>query len=154
MKSIRQSVLKLKIAAPRSVHVFIASVYEEKKVAMLKMLQTVCDDQGNFPTDLMKQMKDFCEGDPALKKDTKQLMQFGAFMRDEAKDRGRDALAIQMTFDQKAILEENANYIKRALELHDISFFNVEDGNLPGDKKKADQAVPGKPSVSFYTTTP
>lgn len=33
------------------------------------------------------------------------LMQFAAFMRDEALERGADALATDMPFDQKAILE-------------------------------------------------
>lgn len=155
MKNIRQGAIKLKIASPKAAHVFIASIYEDKKVSMLKMLQSVCDDAGNFPADLMKRMKDFCEGDPALKKDTKLLMQFGAFMRDEAKDRGRDALAFEMTFDQKAILEENVTYIKRSLELKEVSFYNIEEGVFPPgvDKKKADAAVPGKPSFSFYTAT-
>lgn len=32
-------------------------------------------------------------------------MQFGAFMRDEAADRGVDALAIEIPFNQQAILE-------------------------------------------------
>jgi leucyl-tRNA synthetase len=156
MKNIRQSAIKLKIPSPKAVHVFIASMYEGKKVSMLKMLQSVCDEAGNFPADLMRQMKEFCEGDPALKKDTKLLMQFGAFMRDEAKDRGKDALAFEMTFDQKAILEENMAYIKRALELKEVSFYNVEEEGFPPaciDKKKADIAVPGKPSFSFFTTT-
>ena len=44
-------------------------------------------------------------GSPEFKKDTKILMQFGAFMRDEAKDRGLDALALESPFDQLAILE-------------------------------------------------
>ena len=32
-------------------------------------------------------------------------MQFGAFMRDEAKDRGPDALQVELSFNQKEILE-------------------------------------------------
>ena len=32
-------------------------------------------------------------------------MQFGAFMRDEAKDRGSDALQVELSFNQKDILE-------------------------------------------------
>ena len=35
------------------------------------------------------------------------LMQFGAFMRDEAKDRGSDALQVELSFNQKNILEVN-----------------------------------------------
>lgn len=42
-----------------------------------------------------------------------------------------------------------------ALELSEISFHNVEDAaegaELPGDKKKAGLAVPGKPSFSIFT---
>jgi hypothetical protein len=33
------------------------------------------------------------------------LMQFAAFMRDEAIERGSDALATEMAFDQRAILQ-------------------------------------------------
>jgi hypothetical protein len=33
------------------------------------------------------------------------LMQFGAFMRDEARDRGADALQVELSFNQKSILE-------------------------------------------------
>jgi hypothetical protein len=32
-------------------------------------------------------------------------MQFGAFMRDEARDRGSDALQVELSFNQKSILE-------------------------------------------------
>jgi hypothetical protein len=34
-------------------------------------------------------------------------MQFGAFMRDEARDRGSDALQVELSFNQKSILEVN-----------------------------------------------
>ena len=53
-------------------------------------------------------------------------MQFGAFMRDEALERGVDALAIEMSFDQKAILYENIKYISAALDCNDVSFINVD----------------------------
>lgn len=40
----------------------------------------------------------------------------------------------------------------KALDLAEVSFHNVDaSGSVPGDKKKADQAVPGKPSCNFYT---
>lgn len=105
LKNARQLCMKSKVANPKAAHIFIASVYEEKRITVLKFLQTVCDTRGNFPADLLKDMKEFIEGQPELKSETKQLMQFGAFMRDEAKERGPDALAIEMTFDQKSILE-------------------------------------------------
>ena len=107
LKNIRLAFLKVKLPAvgKRCVNIYLSSVYEPKKVAMLQFLQSLCDKSGEFPGDLMQRMKDFVEGEPAFKKDTKVLMQFGAFMRDEAKDRGPDALAVELPFDQKAILE-------------------------------------------------
>lgn len=41
----------------------------------------------------------------SLKANTKGLMQFAAFMRDEAGERGVDALATVLPINQKAILE-------------------------------------------------
>jgi hypothetical protein len=91
---------------------------------MLQFLQTLCDKSGEFPGDLMQRMKDFVEGEPSFKKDTKVLMQFGAFMRDEAKDRGPDALAVELPFDQKAILEVSNCFTTPSLP---ITFFCVKE---------------------------
>lgn len=39
-----------------------------------------------------------------------------------------------------------------ALELAEVSFHSVDgdEGEVPGDKKKAAAAVPGKPSFALY----
>ena len=50
-------------------------------------------------------MKAYMESEEDLKPSMKLLMQFGSFMRDEAKDRGVDALATELPFDQRAIIE-------------------------------------------------
>ena len=42
-------------------------------------------------------------------------------------------------------------YIQKALELSAVSFHAIDGENVPGDKKKADAAVPGKPAYAFYT---
>jgi hypothetical protein len=105
LKNIRLSSTKLKIANPKSANIFLSNVYEEKKVEVLKYLQSVSCPAGGFPASLMIDMKAFCEGHPKLQSDTKGMMQFGAFMRDEAAERGLDALATELTFNQKAILE-------------------------------------------------
>jgi len=156
LKNARLAFLKVKLPADgvKQAHIYLASVYEPKKVDMLRFLQSICSPTGEFPADLMARMKEFCEGNPDLKPATKLLMQFGAFMRDEAKDRGADALAVEQPFDQKAILEENAAYIKAALGVANMAIANVEDGSaaaLPqADKKKMEGAVPGKPSAHFF----
>ena len=105
LKNARQAAIKSKVHGPKSVIVYLASTFEEKRIVLLRWMQKICDADGSFPDDLLKRMKDFVEGDNDLKKDTKLLMQFGAFMRDEARDRGLDALAEVAPFDQMAILK-------------------------------------------------
>eukprot|EP01041_Mallomonas_annulata_P005684 gene5684-11471_t len=157
MKNIRLAVMKLKAGTAgdkRTAHVYLANTYEPKKIQMLQYLQSISDVNGTFSNDLMGQMKSWLESQPDLAKDTKLLMQFGAFMRDEAKERGSDALQCEMSFDQKAILEENSVYITTALELTGLSVYCIDDGsdnNIPGDKKKMESAVPGKPAFHFFT---
>jgi leucyl-tRNA synthetase len=111
MKNARQASLKTNIkpgpdgTVNKQAEIYVVSVYEPKKVRLLQFMQTLCGRDGSFPADLLKTMKSFIEGDAELKPDTKGLMQFGAFMRDEAKERGPEALATEMTFDQSAILQ-------------------------------------------------
>ena len=52
-------------------YIYLASVYEEKKIIMLQFLQSICSPEGVFPADLMTRMKDFCEADEHLKSATK-----------------------------------------------------------------------------------
>ena len=107
MKNSRQQLIKSKLAAgAKGGYIFVASSYEEKKISLLKWMQTLADPAtGTLPSDFTTRMKSHIESDPELKPATKQLMQFGAFMRDEAKERGIDALATELPFDQRAMLE-------------------------------------------------
>lgn len=42
-------------------------------------------------------------------------------------------------------------YIQKSLDIDRVSIHNIDEPDLPGDKKKVDQAVPGKPFYVFYT---
>ena len=152
VKNARQSALKAKAPTPRSASVYRASSFDEKKKVILNFLSSKCDPRGDFPSDLLKMMKEFVEADPELKKDTKTLMQFGAFMRDEAKERGPDALAVDQPFDQRAILEENKVYILKALDLVSAEFYYVENPETPKPpKKNFDSVIPGKPDYYWFS---
>jgi leucyl-tRNA synthetase len=106
MKNIRLTAIKLKINAPRSVYIYVANTYEKNKIKVLQYLQAAFNkEDGKFPVDFVKELKVFLESNEELKKETKFLIQFGAFMRDEAEDRGFDALAIDLPFNQRAIIE-------------------------------------------------
>ena len=105
VKSIRLASIKLKVASPKHANIFLATVYEPKKIEVLLYLQSAIQVDGKFPVDIIKQLKSFVESRADLKNDTKTLMQFGSFMKEEAVERGVDALAIELPFNQKAIIE-------------------------------------------------
>ena len=151
MKNARQSQLKSKEAARKRAYIFLASTYEPKKITVLRFMQTVINSETlSFPVDFIQLLKTFLESDPELKIDTKILMQFGSFMKSETDDRGIDALAVDLVFDQMQILQENIGYIQKSLELDEVGLFNVHDSNIPGERKKSDAATPGKPAFQFY----
>jgi leucyl-tRNA synthetase len=150
LRNARQAGIKSKVTGAKNLIVYLANTFEDKKIVLLRWMQSVCNADGHLPEDLLKQMKDFVEGSDELKKDTKVLMQFGAFMRDEARDRGVDALALESPFDQIAILQENFDFIQKSLELVNLSMYYIDAASPPpGDKKKMEGAVPGKPSFHF-----
>jgi hypothetical protein len=68
-------------------------------------MQTQCDGSGKFPETFVKDLKPWLEGQPHLAASTKLLMQFAAFMKGEAEERGVDALATVLPINQRAILE-------------------------------------------------
>uniref|UniRef100_A0A7S3LYW7 leucine--tRNA ligase n=1 Tax=Spumella elongata TaxID=89044 RepID=A0A7S3LYW7_9STRA len=155
LKNFRLGAIKTKVVAPKCAHVYLASTYEAQKIEVLQYMQTQCDTNGVFPATFVKDLKPWLEAQESLKVNTKGLMQFAAFMRDEAGERGVDALATVLPINQKAILEANRVYVLTALDLAEISFNDVEaEGvEIPGDKKKIALAVPGKPSFAIYCGT-
>lgn len=48
------------------------------------------------------------------------------------------------------LLQENAEYIRGALDLNALTFFMNDDPAISGDKKQYENAVPGKPTYFFY----
>jgi leucyl-tRNA synthetase len=157
LKNIRMGTIKLKVASPKYACIYLASTYEAVKVDVLLHMQGQCDAEGKFPSDFIKGLKPYLESQPQLLPHTKPLMQFASFMKDEANERGADALAVVLPFDQRAIIQENTVYVLAALDLDHISILDVEDAagaSAPNvDKKKMGMAVPGKPSFSIYVTT-
>jgi len=136
--------------------VFLQSEFPDWQQQILKFLQSCFDDSSKtFPNDLMKQLKGIIGSDPELKKNTKNVMQYAAFMKSEATAGGRGALDLKLPFDQKQVLEENKVYILTSLALESISFHNVgdnesESNGVPLNEAKMALAAPGKPSIYLY----
>ncbi|KAF1332319.1 Leucine-trna ligase, partial [Globisporangium splendens] len=139
--------------APKPTHaqVYLSSEFPEWQQKVLIFMNGVFNTETKeFPADFMKLLKDEIAKDDSLKKVTKNVMQFAAFVKSEVALRGQEALELRMPFDQKDVLEANKAYLVGSLELEDIQFFYV-GGEIPGaDAKKVEAASPGKPSIHLY----
>mmetsp|Transcript_18127 Transcript_18127/g.19643 ORF Transcript_18127/g.19643 Transcript_18127/m.19643 type:complete len:1074 (+) Transcript_18127:71-3292(+) len=106
LKTIRAESLKQKNV--RQVLIFTASSYTAKRVVVLQYMQTQCDASGKFAQSFIKDLRAFIESTEELKGEMKEMMQFGSFIRDEAEDRGVDALAVTLSFDQIERIDETS----------------------------------------------
>lgn len=151
LKSARALVAKTKVKEPRCGAFFLARAFNDHQVTVLQWMQSKWDTaSSSLPTDFIKQLKEFVAGEPVLKKDTKMLMQFAAFMGNDTKERGFDALATESPFEQRELLETTGDYIRIALGLVKVSFHYTDDPELAFDKKQYKDAKPLKACVCFY----
>ena len=147
---------KLKKGEPIRVYCYVSNSYSPEKVEVLQWLQTKYNsDKNEFPSDFMQQFKSWCDENESRKKNMKLLMQFGSFMKAEALERGDEALAENMAFDQEEILNANKTFIVKSLYAEDMEVINItkyeaEGKALPGDKKTFNGCVPGKVTTSVY----
>ncbi|KDO24439.1 leucyl-tRNA synthetase [Saprolegnia parasitica CBS 223.65] len=143
--------VKAPVTKPTHAHVYLAEAFPLWQQTVLRFMATLIDGK-SFPKDFMGQLKTLVAGDADLKKLTKNVMQFAAFVKADAELRGMDALELKMPFDQKAVLETNKVYIVKSLELEDMSFHYVDGAaSIEGaDAKKMEVAAPGKPSIFLY----
>lgn len=69
----------------------------------------------------------------------------------QVKDRGEDAMALSMAFDEVAVLTENLPFIVGSLEVPEVVILStkqVDDSNKE-DVDAASKASPGKPTMLF-----
>ncbi|CAI2376860.1 unnamed protein product [Moneuplotes crassus] len=129
--------------------VFYAKTYpEEQKIAINALHEIGYDDEWNLKEKPIAQLK-------AQFKDKKSLgkaMKFAAFLSDEVKEKGSlDPLDLEMPFNEKEIIEENADFIFDKITATNIEYREKEEGcDIEGSANSISAAVPGKPSVFFY----
>lgn len=78
------------------------------------------------------------------------MMKFAAFVRDDVRERGQEALELTLPFDQREVLLRNADYVKRSLGLQDFAVHDPQDPSAPGPDDKKTAALPGKPTIFAY----
>lgn len=137
----------------KQVSVLVSDTYPQWKVDLLTWLQTQYDSStGQFPSTIMKNLKEWTGANTKDKKMIKFAMQFGSFAKEEAMDVGEAALDVQLPFDQKDILSENISYIKSQINVPEINIVKIGDGSDAAAEvpdRMVENVSPGKPSLWF-----
>jgi leucyl-tRNA synthetase len=161
LKNLRASCAKDKTKAPTKGLIFIADGYNDWKVKTLVYMQTLWKAEkgakdpnaGSLPEkkDLMQALTSGLLQDPSMAKLKKDVMQFAAYVADEAAEGlGLAALDTTMPFDQFEVLAESREYLSKHLVIGcvlELELYNLSSADVPGDDKKKAAAEPGKPSM-------
>merc|ERR1711937_28927 len=79
-------------------------------------------------------------------------MPFASFVvKEELKGRGREALDLQLPFDEATMLEELGFIIRKQLGIPEITIADAVEEDPRDTTKKAANAVPGKPQIIFVS---
>ena len=134
----------------RQVNVYVASAFPKWKEVVLELLREHFDPSTNTCADgVMRAIKDNAELNSFNK--GKQVAQFAAMVRDDAKERGADAFALRMAFDEAAILRDNNSFLVSTLASFAVKAVHVYAGAAePPEPDVASSAVPGKPSCAPF----
>ena len=81
--------------------------------------------------------------------------QFAAFIADEARDVGYEALETELPYDQKDVLVESKVYISKCLVKNvtlDVTIYNLDEPDIPGPDSKKSKAEPSKPTLALESS--
>eukprot|EP00933_Yihiella_yeosuensis_P041325 TRINITY_DN35718_c1_g1_i2.p1 TRINITY_DN35718_c1_g1~~TRINITY_DN35718_c1_g1_i2.p1 ORF type:complete len:158 (+),score=53.85 TRINITY_DN35718_c1_g1_i2:412-885(+) len=137
---------------PNRAVIFVAKSYKTWQVDVLKLLQTFELNNENEPVnkDFMKEVRDAPEVKALSKADMKQVMPFASFiMKTEVPARGRDALDLELPFDEAAMLRDLTEVIKRQLNVAEVEICDSAAEHPNGLEQVRTAAGPGKPQVAF-----
>ncbi|CAI5473896.1 unnamed protein product, partial [Closterium sp. Yama58-4] len=138
--------------------VFVAEQYGGWQAECLGLLQKHFDAEKRVFKDdagLLDALKASPVGQrPDFKKLMGQCMGFIRFKKDAALLHGAQALDVKLQFDEANVLRENADLIKRQLQLDQFSVFLTSDADAvaavnPKDASRVSAAVPGSPVAIF-----
>lgn len=137
--------------------IFVARKYKPFQEAALKALDSIELDATNTPVekDHMRTLKDHPLIKGIDKADAKFVMPFASFMlQNDVKAIGKAALALELPFDEKAMLEARKDVIMRQLNVgqavETITFAYAEDDCPQDAKNKRANAIPGAPVIVFH----
>lgn len=145
-------------------NVFVADAFVGWRATCLDILRSNFDDSkapgDRFPpiNDILAAVKDSPLSTQAdFKNVMKQVMPFVKFKMVEAQGIGLDALSEKLVFDERAILTENIEHVKKVCDLTEVNVLSCTDESAARtaaekDGQKVAEATPGSPTWHYICT--
>lgn len=148
IKLFRAQVGKAKKGAQKA-SVVVTDSYPHWKVnALMWMNEKYNPETDSFPDSFMKDLKDWSANKVEDKKMMKFTMQFVSFVKKEVEEVGPAAMDTTLPFDQMEILKGSDRYIKKQLDIEDLDFIKIGEGEESGKDvpdRIVENVTPGKP---------
>jgi leucyl-tRNA synthetase len=138
---------KLKSGSKKNGVIFVSVEYEQwKKDVLIFMQGLVASGNGAFSKDWLKSLTGLAQEKQFTKKEQQGMMQFASFMKNKFEEVGLSALDTVLPIDQVAVLKENIDYVRIALEMDSIEVHELGASDAPEcPAKQAQAACPGQP---------
>jgi len=139
---------------PNGAVIFVSSGYKQWQQDVFRFLQTFeLDPKTNEPLDgeYMRKLKDADFMKAVEKQDMKKVMPFASHaMKTEVKARGREALELELPFDESGMLQDLQEVIKLQLRISTVEIVDADVEHPRGGDQKRSAATPGKPQILFF----
>eukprot|EP00931_Biecheleriopsis_adriatica_P065640 TRINITY_DN40132_c0_g1_i1.p1 TRINITY_DN40132_c0_g1~~TRINITY_DN40132_c0_g1_i1.p1 ORF type:complete len:1241 (-),score=317.82 TRINITY_DN40132_c0_g1_i1:51-3773(-) len=139
---------------PTRAVIFVAKGYKDWQTAVLKVLQQEELNEENEPIDkeFMKRVREADSIKDLPKTVMKQVMPFASFvMSKDVKARGREALELELPFDEAGMLRDLSEVIKLQLDLQELEVADAAEEHPGGYEQQRESAGPAKPQIVFLT---
>jgi leucyl-tRNA synthetase len=152
---------------PTDAIVYVATRWPSWQKKPLAYLASVWDPvvhatTGGFPADVIKEVQKMASTDPELKPFMKKIMPLASTTVQDMAGRSEKSsiLAMQLPFDEYAVWTENADFVKRALDLSgSVIVYKIDDDSRGPLSKEEDPAgkakdvLPLEPDIHAYAVT-
>uniref|UniRef100_A0A914W357 leucine--tRNA ligase n=1 Tax=Plectus sambesii TaxID=2011161 RepID=A0A914W357_9BILA len=126
--------------------IYAAKEFPSWQGEVLRTLQKIYKENNNSLGD-NKEIAVKLGAVPALKSVLKKTMPFVQMVKEQLTLRGSSALNLSSSFDEKAVLSENIDYIRSTLELDDVEVRYTDQAGV--DAKIKEDCCPGSPFITF-----
>jgi len=133
--------------------IFVAKEYLPFQQTVLKVLDEIELDENNEPVekDYMRKVQAHPDIEAIPKDQKKGVMPFANFViKGDVKARGKEALELELPFDERAMLEERKDVIMRQLKIDSLAFGVPSDPCEADAKNRRGTATPGACVIVFH----